>query len=71
MGAAGSGKTTLLTSYLENRELSAGWLSLDDECNFIPLFWNYVVKALSDSLGAAADEFSTYLQGAGADTRKC
>ena len=66
MGAAGSGKTTLLTSYLENRELSAGWLSLDDECNFIPLFWNYVVKALSDSLGAAADEFSTYLQGAGA-----
>lgn len=53
-GKPGSGKTTLLTSYLQDRNLSARWLRLDDECNEVSLFWDYVSLAFADLAGYTA-----------------
>lgn len=60
-GAPGSGKTTLLTTYLEQNPLTVRWLTLDGECNDIPLFWTYVTKALSDLLSATSEDLTSYL----------
>lgn len=65
-GTPGSGKTTLLSSYIEQNALTVRWIALDDECNYIPLFWDYVVESLSVILGKSAGEFATFLKaGAG------
>lgn len=61
-GPPGSGKTTLLTSYIERQLLTVHWITLDDECNYIPLFWDYVVESLTDLLGASADDFADFLK---------
>lgn len=70
-GTPGSGKTTLLTSYMEQSALSVRWLTLDVECNDIPLFWTYVAEALSGLLGGAYGDFTSCLYGnAGVNTKE-
>ncbi|MBI1256435.1 MAG: AAA family ATPase [Chloroflexi bacterium] len=43
---AGSGKTTLLSQWIQERHISATWMSLDKEDNDPTRFWTYVCAAL-------------------------
>jgi LuxR family maltose regulon positive regulatory protein len=43
---AGFGKTTLLSAWLDQREGSGAWLSLDDRDGDIARFWTYLTAAL-------------------------
>jgi len=45
---AGYGKTTLLAEALQELEIPAGWISLDDGDNDLGSFWMYVVSALQN-----------------------
>lgn len=61
-GTPGSGKTTLLTSFIEKKTINTRWITLDSECNYIALFWDYVMKALSGLLDKTTGDFATFLQ---------
>src|SRR5262245_57713873 len=43
---AGFGKTTLVSEWLEQMNLPATWLSLDEDDNDFARFWTYVIAAL-------------------------
>lgn len=45
-GWAGSGKTTLLSTYFHTTQKEVLWLTLDDECNYIEVFWAYMKELL-------------------------
>lgn len=58
-GSAGSGKTTLVTSYIKEEGLeNVKWISLDETCNNLFVFWNYVVEEL---LAFASESKADYL----------
>ena len=57
-GSAGSGKTTLITSFAKEKAVAnLKWISLDESCNNVFLFWNYLIEAVGDYLGAAKQDF--------------
>ena len=57
-GSAGSGKTTLVTSFAKEKAVAnLKWLSLDESCNNVFMFWNYFIEAVGDYLGAAKQDF--------------
>lgn len=55
-GGAGTGKTTLVSSFIKQKNLNAKWISLDESCNNVFSFWNYILEALGDVLGRDKDE---------------
>jgi len=58
-GGAGSGKTTLITSYFTEKDFpNVKWISLDNDCNDLFLFWDYIISALSEFVGS--NEFMEY-----------
>lgn len=56
-GGAGTGKTTLVASFARERAVSLKWVSLDESCNNVFLFWNYFIEAVGEHLGAARQQF--------------
>lgn len=57
-GGAGTGKTTLITSLArENSILNLKWISLDESCDNVFLFWNYFIEAVGEYLGDAKQDF--------------
>ncbi len=60
-GGAGSGKTTLITSFIKEKALSnVRWVALDEGCNNLLLFWNYIIEATADLLGDAKQVFVAF-----------
>lgn len=56
-GGAGTGKTTLITSFVKEKSISnLKWISLDESCNNVFLFWNYFIKAVGGCLEASKQE---------------
>lgn len=56
-GGAGTGKTTLIASYARERALSdIKWISLDESCNNVFLFWSYFIEAAGEYLGDAKQD---------------
>jgi ATP-dependent transcriptional regulator len=49
-GSAAVGKSTLMSSYLEESKVSNTWISLDEGCDDLTAFWNYLIEALSGHL---------------------
>lgn len=48
-GGAGSGKTTLVSSYIKDCTLQhCAWISLDESCDQLFLFWNYMFYAIDE-----------------------
>lgn len=43
-GGAGTGKTTLVSSFIKQKNLNAKWISLDESCNNVFSFWNYILE---------------------------
>lgn len=73
-GGAGRGKTTLLASYISKMNLkNVKWISLDEGCNDIFLFWDYIVSTLSEFIdsdyleyfkaGISRDSFGQMMEG--------
>ncbi len=57
-GGAGTGKTILVTSFAKEKDISdLKWISLDESCNNVFLFWNYFIEAIGEYLGAAKQDF--------------
>lgn len=57
-GGAGTGKTTLITTFVkENKILNLKWISIDDSCNNVFIFWNYFIEAVGEYLGNAKQDF--------------
>ena len=57
-GGAGTGKTTLITSFVKEKNISdIKWISLDESCNNVFLFWNYLIEAVGEYLGDAKQDF--------------
>lgn len=57
-GGAGSGKTTLITSFVKERSITnLKWISLDENCNDVFLFWSYFIEAIKDYLGNSKKDF--------------
>lgn len=53
-GGAGSGKTTLITSFVKEKAISnLKWISLDENCNDVFMFWSYFIEAVKDYLGGS------------------
>ena len=50
----GFGKTTLVSTWAAGTKAAIAWVSLDEEDNDPVRFWTYVVRALSEPLGAFA-----------------
>ena len=59
---AGYGKTTLVSEWLGRINISAGWLSLDQEDNAAPRFWNYFLAALQSSTADLGESTQRLLQ---------
>lgn len=59
-GGLGTGKTTLITSYAREK-LAAGikWVSLDESCNNVFVFWSYFIETVGEYLGEARQDFLT------------
>lgn len=56
-GGAGTGKTTLVTSFVREKAIpNLKWISLDESCNNVFLFWNYFIKAVGGCLEASKQE---------------
>lgn len=45
-GWAGIGKTTLLSTYFHTTEKAVAWITLDEDCNYIEVFWTYMKELL-------------------------
>lgn len=57
-GCAGAGKTTLMTSFIKEKEIqNLKWISLDESCNNVFMFWNYFIEAAGEFLGTSKQEF--------------
>ncbi len=59
---AGFGKTTLVSSWLEQMQLAAAWLSLDKEDNDFARFWTYLIAALQTLHSEVGKTVSALLQ---------
>ncbi|WP_279233346.1 LuxR C-terminal-related transcriptional regulator [Acetobacterium tundrae] len=60
-GGAGSGKTTLLSSFIKEKSLTQiKWISLDESCNHLFLFWNYIIEALVEFMDSTRDDFLAF-----------
>ncbi len=59
---AGYGKTTLVSEWLGHINISAGWLSLDEEDNDASRFWNYILAALQSSIADLGESTQRLLQ---------
>jgi len=57
-GCAGAGKTTLITSFVREKNISNfKWISLDEKCNNVFMFWSYFIEAIGEYLGEARQDF--------------
>lgn len=57
-GGAGTGKTTLMASFAKEKDLSTiKWISLDESCNNVFLFWGYFIEAVEEYLGTEKQDF--------------
>lgn len=57
-GGAGAGKTTLITSFVKERGIkNLRWISFDESCNNIFIFWSYFIEAIGEYLGESREEF--------------
>jgi len=53
-GGAGTGKTTIIASFAREKAVSnIKWISLDESCNNVFLFWSYFIEVAGEYLGAA------------------
>lgn len=61
---AGSGKTTLLSTFaIEKRLENLKWITLDDNMNQAFVFWNYVIEAVKEYMGASKENLQTFFDG--------
>ena len=59
-GGAGTGKTTLIASFAIEKGLrNIKWISLDESCNNVFIFWSYFIEAAGDYLGNARENLTT------------
>lgn len=57
-GCAGAGKTTLITSFAKEKNISNfKWISLDEKCNNVFMFWNYFIEVTGEYLGEDRQDF--------------
>ncbi len=57
-GCAGAGKTTIITSFVKEKNISNfKWISLDEKCNNVFMFWNYFIEVTGEYLGEARQNF--------------
>ncbi len=54
---AGYGKTTLLSEWVASRPGAVAWLSLDEQDNSAPRFWQYLISALQKAVDGANSAF--------------
>lgn len=61
IGGAGSGKTTLISTFIKECSVrNAKWITLDESCNNVFIFWNYFLEAIKDYLGEEKQYFLSF-----------
>ncbi|HTK11713.1 MAG TPA: LuxR C-terminal-related transcriptional regulator [Ktedonobacteraceae bacterium] len=67
---AGSGKTTIVCEWLQQKQIEAAWLSLDERDNDPERFWQYVLAALQKRVPHLGQRAITQIVQADQDSRQ-